>query len=538
MFFTLVKPPRELAQVVDVDVDRLYFPRTLFYSFLIASFLFLVLAAIRFLTVEADESWILLSIGHLIGGPFAGMGVLSGPVVTSGGLYAVMHYPLMLAGTSVEIHRMVSFVFAGLTILAVYLIIRAQGARTWVALFGVVAFLTVPGLLLQAGMATAEMMATFLVIVGAWYWTDRGSLTLAGSVRSGLLFGLACATRTSAFIVVPAIIAWGALYHRSFRHLMTNTLIACGVACVVFILGTATLYALFRAGNEANFGDVATFFGKTTGLTAKRGLTSCMAYFFASNNLVPTFTIAVPAIALALGLPAGSFAKARPLCALLVLIGLIGWMGWILRAPFPHVRYLYPALPALWLAATILLLEWLTELDRGRPRLLLEAGVIAAFAAQFVISLREVYYGDTLAVVYEAVGVAPIRGPAHGKRVPPFEARRDQNKIGSVLSGLDGNKRICALMKELSYPLTILTGVKVKSLLDQSGYTQTSKCDYLIVFPAEKNIWIPSRRAIEWIINNTKLYAQVGDYSLYEIAPGEPVRQLVPDGLIGDLDWP
>jgi hypothetical protein len=61
MFFTLVKPPRELAQVVDVDVDRLYFPRTLFYSFLIASFLFLVLAAIRFLTVEADESWILLS---------------------------------------------------------------------------------------------------------------------------------------------------------------------------------------------------------------------------------------------------------------------------------------------------------------------------------------------------------------------------------------------------------------------------------------------------------------------------------------------
>jgi hypothetical protein len=131
----------------------------------------------------------------------------------------------------------------------------------------------------------------------------------------------------------------------------------------------------------------------------------------------------------------------------------------------------------------------------------------------------------------EAVGVAPIRGAAHGKRVPPFEARRDQNEIGSILSGLDDNKRICALIKELSYPLTILTGVKVKSLLDQSGYTQTSKCDYLIVFPAEKNIWIPSRRAIEWIINNTKLYAQVGDYSLYEIAPGE-ARQAVGAG------WP
>ena len=99
-------------------------------------------------------------------------------------------------------------------------------------------------------MATAEMTATFLVIVGAWYWTDRGSLTLAGSVVSGLLFGLACATRTSAFIVVPAIIAWGALYHRSFSRLMTNTLIACGVACVVFILGTATLYALFVRGTR------------------------------------------------------------------------------------------------------------------------------------------------------------------------------------------------------------------------------------------------------------------------------------------------
>jgi hypothetical protein len=525
---------------LDIDVDRLYLPRTLFYSFLIASFLFLVLAAIRFLTVEADESWNLLSIGHLIGGPFAGIGVLSVPVSTSGGLYAVMHYPLMLAGTSVEIHRMISFVFAGLTITAVYLIIRAQSARTWVALFGVVAFLTMPGLLLQAGLATAEIMATFLVIVGAWYWTDRGSLTVAGSVLSGLLFGLACATRTSALIVLPAIIAWGALYRRSFPRPMTNTLIACGVACVVFILGTATLYALFRGTNEANFGDTATIFGYATGVTAKRGLTSWMAYFLASNNLVPTFVIAVTAIALGLGLPAGSFAKARPLCALLVLIGLIGWAGWILRAPYPHVRYLYPALPALWLAASILLLEWLTELDRGRPRLLLEAGVIVAFAAQFVISLRQVYYGETLAIVYEAVGVAPIRGAAThaGKRVPPFEARRDQNKIGSILSGLDGNKRICGLMKELSYPLTLLTGVRVESLLDQSEHTQTGKCDYLIVFPAEKNIWIPSRQANEWIINNTKLYAQVGDYSLYEIAPGAPIGQLAPDGPIGDQDWP
>ena len=216
-----------------------------------------------------------------------------------------------------------------------------------------------------------------------------------------------------------------------------------------------------------------------------------MAYFLASNNLVPTFAIAVSAIALALGLPAGSFAKARPLCALLVLIGLIGWMGWILRAPFPHVRYLYPALPALWLAATILLLEWLTELYRGRPRLLLEAGVIAAFAAQFVISLREVYYGDTLAIVYEAVGVAPIRGAAHGKRVPPFEARRDQNEIGSILSGLDGNKRICALMKELSYPLTILTGVKVKSLLDNPYIYKQANAITLLYFQQKKTFGSP-----------------------------------------------
>ena len=98
----------------------------------------------------------LLSVGQLAGGPFAAKGVISVPVVTSGGLYAAIHYPLMLAGQPIEVHRLISFVFAGLTLVTVYMIVTAQHTDMRVGLFGVVAFMTVPGFLLQAGMATAE----------------------------------------------------------------------------------------------------------------------------------------------------------------------------------------------------------------------------------------------------------------------------------------------------------------------------------------------------------------------------------------------
>ena len=74
----------------DIKSNKSVVRSTLVYGFLTVSFLILILVAIRFLTIEADEAWMLLSVGQLAGGPFAANGVVSAPAVTSGGLYAAI----------------------------------------------------------------------------------------------------------------------------------------------------------------------------------------------------------------------------------------------------------------------------------------------------------------------------------------------------------------------------------------------------------------------------------------------------------------
>jgi 4-amino-4-deoxy-L-arabinose transferase-like glycosyltransferase len=495
---------------------------------MITTFLVLILTAIRFLTVEADESWNLLSVGQLAGAPFAPKGVLSAAVVTSGGLYAAIHYPLILAGLPIEVHRLMSFMFAVLTLATVYRIIRAQGAETWVGLFGVVAFMTVPGFLLQAGMAMAEMISTFLLIIGAWYWTNRGNSTLAGSAIAGVLFGMSCATRTSALIVLPAIAVWALLFGRRLLRPILHTLVACGVAFAVYAFCTAVYYILFHFTGSNEF---TKYLGFSTGASYYRGPTSWMAYFLTSANLFPFLALVVSAVALALGPPAGTFAKTRSFCVLLVSIGVIGWVAWIVKAPIPHLRYLYPALPALWLAGTLLLSGWLTVLESGRPRILLQVAVVSAWAAQFAISFREVYYGDSLAIVYEAVGLSPEKN-----RLAFFAARQDQEKLVSVVTGLPDDARICALIKEVSYPITLLTGRRFESLSD--SVRTNENCSYLVMFPSDKNVWVPTSATEEWIRDNTNTYKRFGDYAIYEIKPGAPELANPPEVRIGEQEHP
>ena len=188
------------------------------------------------------------------------------------------------------------------------------------------------------------MTSTFLLIAGAWYWTKGGNATLAGSVMSGILFGLSCATRTSALIALPAIVVWAPYFARSFPHPILHTLVVCVAALAIFLLSTAAYYLLFQMEDSDSF---VNYIGTGTGIFHYRDISSWLAYFLASENLFPIVTLVVSALALALAPPAGSFAAARPLCVLLLLIGVIGWVAWIVKAPVPHLRYLAGASSAM-----------------------------------------------------------------------------------------------------------------------------------------------------------------------------------------------
>jgi hypothetical protein len=169
---------------------------------------------------------------------------------------------------------------------------------------------------------------------------------------------------------------------------------------------------------------------------------------------------------------------------------------------------------------------WLTVLEPGRPRLLLQAAVVSSWAAQFAISFREVYYGDSLAVVYEAVGLSPMK-----YRLAFFKARQNQNRMASVISELPPDERICVLSKEFSYPITFLTGRTIQSL--SATIPNNESCSYLVILPSDRNIVIPTASTTNWIRDNATLDKSFGDYLLYRIKQGAhepPTPSLFPLG--------
>ena len=172
----------------------------------------MALAAVHFFTIEIDEAFTLLSIGQLSGGPFSDRGFIASPMLSSGGPYAAIHYAILRAGLPIEADRLVSIASSCLTLAVVYHIVKSQWGDRGVALFGVTAFLAVPGFVFVSGLAWAETALTLLLIAAAWHWTARGNASLQGSVLSGLLFGLAMATRVSALVALPAIALWSLIY--------------------------------------------------------------------------------------------------------------------------------------------------------------------------------------------------------------------------------------------------------------------------------------------------------------------------------------
>ena len=78
------------------------------YAAVILVFFALLVAGAWFLTVEADEAWMLLSTMNAFGIPLPQTDALASPVLTTGGLHLLTHGLLARITSSIFIHRMAS----------------------------------------------------------------------------------------------------------------------------------------------------------------------------------------------------------------------------------------------------------------------------------------------------------------------------------------------------------------------------------------------------------------------------------------------
>ncbi|WP_426266902.1 glycosyltransferase family 39 protein [Sphingomonas sp. LHG3443-2] len=471
----------------------------------------LFIAATRLLTLEADEANILLGAYNVFGIPVPQASAAAYPTVTSGGLFPLIHGLLGLLTTDIGVHRAVSVVVVVVFVVATFWLLREMRVSRSLAMAGAAMSAATPGLLLVGSLAMAEVMATLLLLFGTLLWVRAGRRSAAGAVLAGLLFGMACATRFNAIFIFPALLIYALDFETGWRR----KLLYPGLATVtgVFLLLAATQLYYLAAGTEA-----AGNIGTLTGASMGKDIFSFARYLLIANDWLPLWVIAAIA---GTYVAAGRYVlrrRDRQLTALLLLAGGFGWLMWIFKAPIPHVRYLWPAMPCLWLGAIIVAT---TLIERARNQSARTAYHISALVACFYQVLTGSYImsqGDSLVMAYKL-----NRTSAFVDKVPSWTAAADQKALAGVVQKLPSSAELYTINRNSAFPITYLSGRAVATL---EGASFTDKPAYLLALPVDYALWRPTNEILSWRERNAIEIWRRGDFVLYRIRPHAPTPPL------------
>lgn len=415
----------------------------------VLAFFLLVGCATLFLTVEADEAWILLSTRNAFGDNVVGSTATSFPTVSSGGLHTLLHGFLGLVTSNIVAHRMISLAFAALLLRIVWRMLGALRLPRDVRWAGLALFTATPTFWLQSSLAMAEVIATTLVIAsfGAWAWQERLGRA-AVPIAIGTM-ALACATRIHCLVDAP-VLSICLLLHAPYKRRLPAAILATALSILAFVLSAGAYLAATYSGS---FADFATYLSGGTGIGAERkAALAVVSYFIVAEGYTPALMI-ISLIGYHYTLY-GTPAAARPEVRFgqaAIVAGLCGIVFWACRSPLPHVRYLWPAIGLLWLAFVLALLPWFID-ARPRRRLVLHAGTLAMCAYQLVAASFFVLDGESGRIVYELARREPLQPTACR-----LCAGRAQSELARRVRALPDNTRLYVLSDAMGYPITYLT---------------------------------------------------------------------------------
>jgi hypothetical protein len=515
----------DLARASAKAIERFAFP---LYTAVIFAFLLVFLAAAYFLTVEADEAWILLSTMNAFGIPLPATDAVASPTLTSGGLHLLIHGGLALGTSNILAHRLVSLAFALLLLATIFRALKAMGRPSTIALAGTALFAAVPAFIFQASLATAEIIATFLLFSACQHWLFKGQFSYRAAAASGLLFGLSCATRVNCFVALPAILIYAVLSGPDWQSRTSRTVVTIAVATITAATAMAAYYLAARTGNDAL---AQQFFADSAGVKGTKSPTQLLWAFVISDRIMPMWLIAgicgafLISIGDAKALPIMS--DATRLSALLLLVGLAGLAAWVLKAPIPHVRYLWPAVPCLWFAGIIQLTQPAITTERGYVALAFHFLIFAACGSRLAADALIVANGESLTLVYQANGTSPFELPTGS-----FHAANDQRALAGFLSAQPPDTRFYGLIAANAYPLTLLSGRSIASIQVMA----TTGSRYVILSPADVTVWHPDAAFVQWIRTSTRPALVSGDAAAFRV--NEDATTPPPPGILrlGDND--
>ncbi|MFG6428500.1 ArnT family glycosyltransferase [Roseateles sp. LYH14W] len=476
------------------------------HAIIVAAFCLIFLAGAVLLTVEPDEVWNLMSTMKAFGLPQPPTSALDAPVTTTGGLHALLHGLVALVHSGdILLHRLVSVVAALCLLALVYRTLRRHVGNSALAAAGTAVFVTAPGFLLQASLATSEIIATMVFLLAALYWVGPGHRSAVGALAAGVLFGLACATRMTCLSMLPALLLWAVFAGRGWPVRLAHALLAVATAGSVFAACVAGYVVAFA---DVPWHDAVAAAGSASGVArGYDGVLLRLNYAVVGEGVMPVLALLALTGWICSRLVAQREGDATlQLCSFLLFAGLSGWLAWLVKAPISHVRYLWPAIPLLWLAGLLLAASALARAERPRVLWIAHAVVVASCAVQGLLNVRMLAVGESLMLVYEAARRTPLSRPgSYG--VP----RANQEAMARHLAELPSTANVTAFLPQAAYPLTYLGGRTVGRWQVTQG---ASADDYQLVQPTDP-IWVGDWDRIGWVKTHMTLEQAYGDYALY-----------------------
>jgi len=487
----------------------------------LAAFALLFAAAAWFLTLEADESWTMMSTLQAFGVPLPPTSALANPTITTGGVHLLVHGLLGRATTDVLAHRAVTLAFAALLLWYVDRLVRpVAGGRLDRRLAALVAFAAVPGFVLQAGMALGEVQATLLLIWGSVVWADHGRRSWRWALAAGAILGMACATRINCLAALPGLVAF-ALFGGGTRPLLWWRVVLATLSAAVAAGTSVAGSALYLAARSAAAAGQQQYLTNSTGVgAARKSVAQVLQYLVVGDGYLPTLLILAVAGGWAVrrlrATDEAGAADATSRAGVLLFVGLTLWAAWVWRAPVPHLRYLWPAMACIWLSGILqTLIAWRRVRDVAADTVA-HAGVAALAAASLATGAGIVLNGESLVLVYQASGLAPRLAPDSDARL---RAAADQQALARFAGTLPATTRLLTITPANAYPITYLSGRTVYGITEPAA---ASGERVLLMQPADHYVWRPSPAFAQWRARHTQPIFRRGDVAALRLAPGAP----------------
>jgi len=483
----------------------------------------LALAAIFVMTLGTDEAWVLNGMRSMLHPYVADLS--TEPVSTSGGVFALISLAIeQVAGNRIWVHRVPSLVFLGLAFFLVLRMADRSGPSkpfTWLMLAPLIA---VPGGAEVGTAALGTSTGLFFTVAAVALWTSPGQSMRIRALGTGLLYGLAAASRFDLVLFGPALIlatSWRVDESGKVRiHWNLASWSAVSVGVAVFALNQWVMIM-------ANRGSVVGGVGFATGLTGwSLNYPMLLNRWFTATTFAPFPFLAIAAVSAFWARPDPIDRKAAVPSreTLLAVTGTVLLAGWLLRAPIPHLRYAYPALfcfAALGAVGLQRAAGWSVAQRSTYHLMLCHYVALACVIGSIATTARSLVMSDSDYASWEWTHEMAYD---YFRR---FEAKQHQQEVARFLR--DDLPPEAALYSYVPYPLRYLTQRPVIALDKPAAWaTPTGRRPrYIVLTPAVGTyLYLPVEVA-NWLHRNGKLTRQIGRYSIYAIAEhAEPAPDL------------